>query len=254
MASTRSSSPEPPAEPAAVQAEVQTRLGEIRERIAGACAAAGRQPGEVTLVAVSKRQPLELIAAAHAAGQRVFGENRVQEAAGKIDLLPADIEWHLIGPLQSNKVKTAAGLFSAVHSVDRAKVAALLDRAFAAEASEPPASGRLPVFLQVHLGNEATKHGFEPATLLAAAQPLFALPALEIAGLMCIPPYLDDPEEVRPFFRQLRELRDRLAELPEAAHFRGFLSMGMSHDFEVAIAEGATHVRVGTALFGSRQN
>lgn len=231
---------------------IAARLSALRQRIGEACLRSGRRQEEVTLVAVSKRQPLERIAAAHAAGQRVFGENRVQEAAGKIGLLPADAEWHLIGPLQSNKVKSAAGLFSAVHSVDRVKIAALLDRARAG--TDRDEGARLPVFLQVHLGGEESKHGFDPATLLAVARPLFALPALEIAGLMCIPPYFEDAQEVRPFFRQLRELRDRLRVLPAAETFRGLLSMGMSHDFEVAIAEGATHVRVGTALFGDRQS
>ncbi len=129
-----------------------------------------------------------------------------------------------------------------MHSVDRAKVATLLDR------EEGEKGRRLPVFLEVLLGGEDSKHGFDPATLAAEARPLFGLPALEIAGLMTIPPFFEDPEDARPHFRRLRELRDRLAELPEAAGFRGLLSMGMSHDFEVAIAEGATHVRVGTAL------
>lgn len=228
--------------------EIAARLELLTERIAAAAVAAGRPAGAVTLVAVSKRQPLDRIAAAYAAGQRIFGENRVQEAAGKIPLLPADAEWHLIGPLQSNKVKTAAGLFAAVHSVDRAKVATLLDR------EEGEKGRRLPVFLEVLLGGEESKHGFDPATLVREARPLFGLPALEIAGLMCIPPFSEDPENARPHFRRLRELRDRLAELPEAAGFRGLLSMGMSHDFEVAIAEGATHVRVGTALFGDRES
>lgn len=230
--------------------DIASRLAAIRQRIAAACLASGRKPEEVTLVAVSKRQPIGLVQAAYAAGQRVFGENRVQEAAGKIGSLPGDAEWHLIGPLQSNKVKQAAGLFSLVHSVDRRKIATLLDL------EEASLGRRLPILLEVNLGNEASKHGFATHTLAQEARELFALPALELVGLMCIPPFLEDPEEVRPFFRQLRELRDRLAELPEARAegrtFRGLLSMGMSHDFEVAIAEGATHVRVGTALFGER--
>ncbi len=230
--------------------DIASRLAAIRQRIVAACLASGRKPEEVTLVAVSKRQPIGLVQAAYAAGQRVFGENRVQEAAGKIGSLPGDAEWHLIGPLQSNKVKQAAGLFSLVHSVDRRKIATLLDQ------EEAALGRRLPILLEVNLGNEASKHGFDPHTLEQEARELFTLPALELVGLMCIPPFLEDPEEVRPFFRQLRELRDRLAGLPEARAegrtFRGLLSMGMSHDFEVAIAEGATHVRVGTALFGER--
>lgn len=227
--------------------DIASRLADLRERIAVATAAAGRGPGAVELVAVSKRQPIEKLEAAYSAGQRIFGENRVQEAVGKIGLLPADVQWHLIGPLQSNKAKAAAGLFSAVHSVDRVKIAHLLDR------EEAEKGRRLPVFLEVLLGGEDSKHGFDPSTLVAETRPLFLLPALEIVGLMCIPPFSEDPADARPHFRRLRELRDELAELPEAAGFRGFLSMGMSHDFEVAIAEGATHVRVGTALFGDRQ-
>jgi pyridoxal phosphate enzyme (YggS family) len=242
MASPRRSSP------AEGGQAIAGRLEALRRRIAEAALAAGRRPEEVALVAVSKRQPVELIAAAFAAGQRVFGENRVQEAAGKIGRLPPEAEWHLIGPLQSNKVKTAAGLFAAVHSVDRSKIALALDRERSASGA-----GRLPILLEVHLGGEESKHGFDPATLVEEAKPLFALRSVEVAGLMCIPPYFEDPHEVRPFFHQLRELRDRLAELPDAGEFRGLLSMGMSHDFEVAIAEGATHVRVGTALFGERQ-
>ena len=229
------------------------RLAELRARIAEAALAAGRRPEEVELVAVSKRQPLGLIAAAFAAGQRIFGENRVQEAIGKMGHLPSEAQWHLIGPLQSNKAQMAAGSFDAVHSVDRAKIAHLLDREqFKIDPGK--SSNRMPVFLQVLLGSEDTKHGFDPTTLVAEAKPLFALRSLEIIGLMCIPPYFEDPQEVRPFFRQLRELRDQLSGLPEAKDFRGFLSMGMSHDFEVAICEGATHVRVGTALFGDRQS
>lgn len=231
-------------------AAIVSRLAALRARIAAACARAGRGADAVSLVAVSKRQPLVSLKAAYDAGQRIFGENRVQEALGKMDGLPADAEWHLIGPLQSNKVGSAAGRFAAIHSVDRSKIATLLDRAEAARGR------RLPIFLEVHLGGEESKHGFDPATLLTEAEPLFRLPALEIVGLMCIPPYREDPQEVRPFFRQLRELRDRLASSPAATSqpgpFRGLLSMGMSHDFEVAIEEGATHVRVGTALFGER--
>lgn len=227
-----------------------SRLAALRARIATACARAGRGPDAVCLVAVSKRQPLTSLEAAYAAGQRIFGENRVQEALSKMESLPRDIEWHLIGPLQSNKVASAAGRFAAIHSVDRTKIATLLDRAEAARGR------RLPVFLEVHLGGEESKHGFDQATLLVEAESLFRLPSLEIVGLMCIPPYREDPQDVRPFFRQLRELRDRLATSPAAlaqpSPFRGLLSMGMSHDFEVAIEEGATHVRVGTALFGER--
>lgn len=228
--------------------DIGERLEALRARIAAAAARAGRDPEAITLVAVSKRQPLERVSAALAAGQRIFGENQVQEAQGKIPRLAAgEAEWHLIGPLQSNKVKAAAGLFAAVHSVDRVKIAEKLSSAAQAQGR------RLQAFLQVHLGGEESKHGFDPATFAAEAQGLHTLPGLEWVGLMAIPPYFDDPQAVRPYFRQLRELRDQVAGWPGWQKFPGWLSMGMSHDFEVAIEEGATHVRVGTALFGERQ-
>lgn len=231
----------------AEQAEIAGRLLALRERIAAAARKAGRRAEDITLVAVSKRQPLERVAAALAAGQRLFGENQVQEAAGKIPLLRPEAEWHLIGPLQSNKVKVAAGLFTAVHSVDREKIARLLSAA----ASEQ--GRRVQAFLQIHLGDEASKHGFDPKALEAEVRGLHDLPGLEWVGLMAIPPFFDDAEAVRPYFRELRRLRDQVASWPGWSGFRGWLSMGMSHDFEVAIAEGATHVRVGTAIFGERQ-
>ncbi len=200
----------------------------------------------MTLVGASKRQPVEKLLAAHQAGLSVFGENRVQEAKSKIDLLPKDVQWHLIGPLQSNKARLAAQLFDVIHSVDRLKIARVLDR----EAKR--LGRRIPCLLEINLGGEGSKHGFSADGLAATVTPLAELESLSIQGLMAIPPYGADPEASRAWFRQLRGLRDELAERNEWSDFSGWLSMGMSGDFEVAIEEGATHVRVGTALFGPR--
>jgi PLP dependent protein len=227
-------------------AGVARRLAEIRERIAGACRRAGRDPGGVTLVGASKTQPVEALEAAWRAGLRVFGENRVQEGVAKSALLPAEIEWHLIGPLQSNKVKTALDVFRAIHSVDRPKIAEALEKEAAARGLT------VPGFVEVNLGEEPSKHGFSPRGLAEAVRPLAGLQHLRIVGLMAIPPFGESPEDSRTWFRRLRELRDELAARPEWQGFPGGLSMGMSDDFEVAVEEGATHVRVGTALFGPR--
>jgi pyridoxal phosphate enzyme (YggS family) len=225
---------------------VAERLAAIRRRIADACRRAGREAGEVVLVGASKTQPPEILRAAWDAGLRVFGENRVQEALGKSRELPDGIEWHLIGPLQTNKVRAALDLFRTIHSIDRPKVAEAIDREAAARGLT------VTGLLEVNLGGEESKHGFTPEALIAAARPLAALTHLRIAGLMSIPPPGASPEDSRPWFRRLRALRDELAATSEWAGFAGWLSMGMSDDFEVAIEEGATHVRVGTALFGAR--
>jgi pyridoxal phosphate enzyme (YggS family) len=237
--------------PAAPPADLSARLAAVRAEIAAACARSGRNASEVTLLGASKTQPAPVLEAAFEAGLRTFGENRVQEALAKTALLPPAVvqgsEWHLIGPLQSNKVKTALDLFTVVHAIDRPKIALALDR---------EAAGRgvtLSGFLEINLGGEASKHGFAPAGLAAAVAPLAGLGNLRIAGLMAIPPEADDPEGSRPWFRRLRELRDELASLREWQGFPGWLSMGMSHDYAVAVEEGATHVRVGTALFGPRR-
>ena len=232
--------------------DLAARFAAVREEIAAACAKSGRDPASVTLLGASKTQPAATLGAAYGLGLRTFGENRVQEALAKRAELPPEIargiEWHLIGPLQSNKVKAALDLFTVVHSLDRPKIALALDR----EAAERGLA--LQGFLEVNLGGEASKHGFAPEGLAAAVAPLAGLAHLRVVGLMAIPPEAEDPEGSRPWFRHLRALRDELAALPEWRGFPGYLSMGMSHDFAVAIEEGATHVRVGTALFGPRQH
>jgi PLP dependent protein len=217
----------------------------VRERIVRASQRSARKPDEVTLVAVSKTFPAESIRLAYAAGVRHFGENRVQEWEKKWPLLEdLDATWHLVGHLQSNKATRAAGLFSTIDSLDSLGLAQKLERAAAG------LGRRLPVLLEVRLAPEEAKSGVTEAELPRLAQAILALPHLDLRGLMCIPPFLEDPEQARPHFRRLRELRDALATqfsrpLPE-------LSMGMSHDFESAIEEGATQVRLGTAIFGPR--
>jgi pyridoxal phosphate enzyme (YggS family) len=223
------------------------RLHAIEARVAAACARAGRPRAAVRLVGASKMQRVELLAEAFELGLATLGENRVQEAVRKAALLPADIDWHLLGPLQSNKVRPATRLFSLFHAVDRPSIALELDR-------EAERQGRrIGGLLEVNLGGESTKHGFEAEGLAEAIAPLAALRHLEIRGLMAIPPPGPDPEASRPWFRTLRELAGRLASRPEWSGRMRELSMGMSDDFEVAIEEGATLVRVGTALFGRRE-
>lgn len=222
------------------------RLVAIEARIAAACRRAGRARTEVTLVGASKQQPVETLAAAFAAGLRVFGENRVQEALAKAPSLPPEIEWHLLGPLQSNKVRMALRLFRTFHAVDRLAIAHDLAREAA------PLGIGLSVFLEVNLGDEATKHGFAPGEVAAAAREIAPLGHLRLAGLMAIPPPGADPEASRPWFRKLATLSRALADDLGPERYGGQLSMGMSDDFETAVEEGATHVRVGTALFGPR--
>ena len=225
---------------------VAENLARIRERIEMAARRAGRRAEEITLIGVSKTHPAEAIRAAYAGGLRDFGENRVQEWEGKRGGLgDLDAKWHLIGHLQSNKAARAAGLFHFVDSVDDFGLAQRLDRA------RGDAGGvKLRVLLEVRVAEEETKSGVGVTELPELAERVTTLPALQLGGLMCIPPFLEDAAQVRPYFRKLRELRDQLEKrtgLPLPV-----LSMGMSHDFEVAIEEGATEVRVGTALFGPR--
>jgi pyridoxal phosphate enzyme (YggS family) len=221
------------------------RLAEVRRRIRVAAEAAGRDPSEITLVTVSKTHPPEVVAEAVAAGAVVLGENRVQEAAAKRPQVPG-AEWHLIGPLQRNKAKLALETFDAIHTVDTARLADRLQRLL--EKHFP--DRRVPVLLEINVGDEPQKAGALPGDAAELLRHALGLEALEVRGLMAIPPFGDAPEASRAYFRTLRELRDRLqddagAALPE-------LSMGMTHDFEIAVAEGATIVRVGTAIFGPR--
>jgi hypothetical protein len=219
-----------------------------QEKISAAAHRAGRRREEITLIGVSKTHPAEAISAAYEAGVRHFGENRVQEWEGKRAAL-ADLHatWHLIGHLQSNKAARAARSFDCIDALDDFAVAQRVDRARA----EITAPAKLRVLIEVHLANEETKSGVAIADLPALAERIIELPGLHLAGLMCIPPFLSDTELVRPYFHQLRELRDGLA--TQLGQPLPVLSMGMSHDFEVAIEEGATEVRVGTALFGDRR-
>lgn len=225
---------------------VKGQLEAIRNKISAACRLAGRDPSDVVLVGASKRQPIGAIQAAWDQGLKILGENRVQEAADKQAVLPPDIDWHLIGPLQSNKVKKAVQLFSTVHSVDRLKIALALDHQATIQRKS------LEIFIEVNLGLEESKHGFAASTLLRDLHPLADLKSTRVLGLMAIPPFEANPEATRRWFRQLRLLRDDLCSHPDWQDCPGFLSMGMSSDFELAIQEGSTHVRVGSALFGIR--
>jgi hypothetical protein len=228
------------------ETNIQERIAAIRERIVAAAKRAVRQPEEITLVAVSKTHPAEAIRIAFTLGVKHFGENRVQEWEGKRDVADLPAQWHLIGHLQSNKAAKAARIFHCVDSLDDFALAQRLDRA-RGELTEQRA---LRVLIEVRVAPEESKSGVERRDLAAMAEQVVALKNLDLQGLMCIPPYLENIETVRPYFRELRTMKEELERrlgkpLP-------VLSMGMSHDFEVAIEEGATEVRVGTALFGTR--
>jgi pyridoxal phosphate enzyme (YggS family) len=222
---------------------IAERLAGVRRRIEAAAVRSGRPVSAVTLVAVTKTMPVEAIRAALTAGVTILGENRVQEARDKIAALPGAARWHLIGHLQTNKAKMAVDLFDRIHSLDSMRLADELHR-HAAEAGR-----RVRCLVQVNVGGEAQKNGVAEDEVRPLLEAVSRLPDIVVEGLMAIPPYLPDPEAVRPFFRRLRRLRDALTadgfSLPD-------LSMGMTHDFEVAVEEGATLVRVGTAIFGSR--
>jgi PLP dependent protein len=223
---------------------LESNLESIRQRIAAACGRAGRDPAEVTLLAVAKGQPPEAIREAAELGLEFFGENRVQEAKAKINLCPGRLRWHMIGHLQTNKCRDAVHLFEMIQSVDKLEVARELNKWAERQAKT------MPVLVEVNAAGESSKFGYRREQLLAELPELNALPKLEIHGLMTIAPWTADPEKVRPVFRQLRELKHECEESLGAplAH----LSMGMSGDFEVAVEEGATLVRIGTALFGAR--
>ena len=226
---------------------ITANLAAIRQRIRAAATAAGRNPAEVSLLAVSKTFSADHVRAAYAAGQRDFGENKVQEGLQKIgETADLEIRWHLIGHLQSNKAKKAAPAFAAIHAIDSVDLVRRVDAA-AADAGAAP-----DLFIQVDLAGEATKFGAPEADVPAIARAALECRAARLRGLMLLPPWSDDPEQARPYFRRLRAFRDRLvADGIDGAALRE-LSMGMSHDFEVAIQEGATLVRVGTAIFGQR--
>jgi PLP dependent protein len=229
---------------------IAENLAWVRERIDAAARRAGRRPEDIALMAVSKTFPPERIQEAYDAGLRLFGENRVQEFAGKIGALRElrEAEWHLIGHLQTNKAAKAVELFTAVDSVDSLRLAQKLN------SSAQPLEKKLKVLIEINVGGEAAKSGVAAESqemdelLLAASE----LEHLEFRGLMTVPPFSDDPQQARPYFRKLRELRDQIAARRLPAIDMNNLSMGMSHDFEIAIEEGSTCVRVGTAIFGDR--
>jgi pyridoxal phosphate enzyme (YggS family) len=220
-------------------------LRRIQERMAAACGRAGRDPATVKLLAVTKTQPPEVVREAADLGLTLFGENKVQEAKAKIPLCPGYLRWHMIGHLQTNKCRDAVDLFEMIQGVDSLHIAQELNK------RAEQASKSLPILLEINIVGEGSKFGYKPEQLVSELKALNALPRLEIHGLMTIPPWSPLPERVRPVFRRLRELKTECeqvlgAPLPE-------LSMGMTGDFEVAIEEGATMVRIGTALFGERR-
>jgi len=226
---------------------IRENLQLVLDKLAEAARRASRKPEEILLIGVSKTHPAEAVREAYDAGLRHFGENRVQEWEGKLGAL-ADLSaaWHLIGHLQSNKAARAAKAFHSIDSVDDWSLAQRLDRAQAEKGSET----KLRILIEVHMGGEESKSGVSESDLPDLAERVLALPHLEFAGLMCIPPFRENPDEVRPFFETLRKLKEQLE--PRLGKPLPTLSMGMSHDFEAAILEGSTEVRIGTAIFGTR--
>jgi len=227
--------------------DIQQNLRMIRERIEQACHDCGRDPHAVRLVAVSKTKPAADVMAAFAAGQKLFGESYVQEFTDKAEQVEAPVDWHFIGHLQSNKVKYLRGRVRMIHSVDRLSLAREINRQW------KRIDERTDVLVQVNLAGEQSKSGTAPQQAPALVRKLSELPHLRVRGLMTLPPFFEDPQAVRPYFRQLRELSEEIAGLDLPGVGMDELSMGMSHDFPAAIAEGATLVRVGTAIFGARE-
>jgi len=226
--------------------DIVRNISQIRHQITSACAKCGRKPENVQLVAVSKKKPATDIEAAIAAGQILFGESYVQECVAKIDEVESAAEWHFIGGLQSNKVKYLAGKVAMIHSVDRLSLAKEIDRQWGKLNSD------IDILIQVNLGEEETKSGTTAEELIKLVSQVSRLKHLRIKGLMTLPPWDEDPERVRPYFRQLRKLSEQVEELGLPNVEMTELSMGMSHDFEAAVEEGATMVRIGTAIFGAR--
>ena len=224
------------------------RFADVQARIAAAALRCGREPKEVTLISISKTHPSSLVKNLVALGAADLGENRVQEAEDKIPAVGrSGVRWHLVGHLQTNKARRAVNLFDVIHSLDSVDLARRLDRLCAEEGKQS-----FPLLIQVDLGHEETKTGIDEHEVRALAETVRGLERLELIGLMTLPPFFDDPKQARPYFRKLRELRDELAREDLFDKGNGELSMGMTNDFEVAIEEGATMVRVGTAIFGER--
>jgi len=226
--------------------QIRDRLAHVQEQIARAAERAGRTAEEITLIVVSKTFASDIVQQAVIAGARDLGENRVQEAVSKAPLISGNVRWHLIGNLQSNKARQAVATFDVIHTIDRSDLVSRLDR-ISGELDRRPR-----VLVQVDLGHEATKSGAVETELVRIVEALDSAQYLEFIGLMTLPPFFDDPERTRSYFRRLREIREELNSLRSNRKPITELSMGMSHDFEVAIEEGATMVRVGTAIFGSR--
>ena len=225
------------------------RFAAVKTRIEAAAKRSGRNPEDVRLIAISKTHPASLISSLIELGATDLGENRVQEAEEKIPQLERrNARWHLVGHLQANKARRALHLFDVIHSLDSIELARRLDR-LCVEAGR----ASIPLLIQVDLGHEETKSGIDEQELPQLAAEVRQLQRVELIGLMTLPPFFDDPEQARPYFRRLRQLRDELAANGVFGRNRGELSMGMTHDFEVAIEEGATMVRIGTAIFGERE-
>ncbi len=227
--------------------DISTNIAHIRHRIDAACSRSGRPSSSVQLIAVSKVKPAELVDAAYHAGQQLFGENYVQEFAEKVSEVTTPVTWHFIGALQSNKVKYIRGKVAMIHSVDRLSLAREISKQWS-KIDAPVA-----ILIQVNIGDEESKSGCQPEQLETLVRAVAELPYLQVKGLMCLPPHDADPEQVRPYFQQLRLLAEQTAALGIPGVQMTELSMGMSGDFEVAVEEGATLVRVGTAIFGARK-
>ncbi len=226
--------------------EIGRNLSLIEERIAAACKRAGRDRNEVTLIAVSKMNPVEAVVAAHECGIDTFGENKVQELCGKIEAIGVPLRWHLIGHLQTNKVKYIAGKVVMIHSVDSLKLAEVIDK------ESEKAGVVTDILLEINIAGEESKYGIEPSETEALARSISPLKHVRICGLMTVAPETDEPENNRPYFRQMRELSVDIASKNIDNISMNVLSMGMTGDFEIAVEEGATHVRVGTGIFGAR--